>query len=231
MKLFKNHLRKRKVGKNGCGCLNKRVFTCLTTWKEVGSWNREKERARSEYKCQRNWQRTEGKEFFFFFRLTTAHQLVCGFCPTDMSTCSSLLSHLKSQTLGFTFSNSKLKTLGNTPLLPRWRLPTHGSESQSTKHTFLNLSITLYVYIIAFAFTPYHSKAFNLRDYIPKRMKGHSLILAFNVACIIVLILLLSYSMHAEGLRLLKDQSPYSSEKSSLISQAYSGPSGRGSGH
>ena len=64
-------------------------------------------------------------------------------------------------------------------------------------------------------------------------MKGHSLTWAFNIIFIIIFTLLLSYSMHIEGLRVLKDQSSSSSSsmKSLIINQAYSGPSKGGIGH
>ena len=67
-------------------------------------------------------------------------------------------------------------------------------------------------------------------------MKGHSLTWAFNIIFIIIFTLLLSYSMHIEGLRVLKDQSSSSSSSSSsmkslIINQAYSGPSKGGIGH
>jgi hypothetical protein len=65
-------------------------------------------------------------------------------------------------------------------------------------------------------------------------MKGqYSLTLAFNVIFFIIFVLLLSYSMHVEGLRLLKDHSSSSMMEAAglFISQDYSGPSRRGSGH
>lgn len=66
-------------------------------------------------------------------------------------------------------------------------------------------------------------------------MKGqYSLTLAFNAIFFTIFILLLSHSMHVEGLRLLKDHSSSSSTMEAaglFISQDYSGPSRRGSGH
>ncbi|KAL6270528.1 hypothetical protein ACE6H2_027439 [Prunus campanulata] len=63
-------------------------------------------------------------------------------------------------------------------------------------------------------------------------MKSHSstLVLAFNAISMIIFFLLLSYSVQVEASRPL-GASTFESIKSSIIAQAYSGPSRRGSGH
>ncbi|EXB96334.1 hypothetical protein L484_023051 [Morus notabilis] len=68
-------------------------------------------------------------------------------------------------------------------------------------------------------------------------MKSRSLIQAFNaISIIIFFFLLLSFSTHVEGSRLLKDHDIHRhfrvpSMKSFFLSQARSGPSNRGRGH
>ncbi|KAH0977899.1 hypothetical protein GBA52_027618 [Prunus armeniaca] len=63
-------------------------------------------------------------------------------------------------------------------------------------------------------------------------MKSHSstLVLAFIAISMIIFFLLLSYSVQVEASRPLGG-STFESIKSSIIAQAYSGPSRRGSGH
>ena len=59
----------------------------------------------------------------------------------------------------------------------------------------------------------------------------HYLIFAFNTIYVIIFFLLLSYAMHVDGLRALKDKPSPLPINEIFINLTHSGPSDRGEGH
>ena len=160
----------------------------------------------------------------YTFLTMLAHQILCNFHPPHRQPSM----HFNCQTVGYTFSNSKPQRTYIT------HLPVKQRNVKEQKHTCLkhspHLSITLYIRL-SFHSIPHQKPLKPLR--LLKRMKGHFLTWGFNIIFIIIFMtLLLSYSMHIEGLRVLNHQSSSSSSmKGFIINQGNSGPSKGGMGH